>query len=163
MSSLITKSAVSLAELECRFPGRIIRAEPAPSLASIPLYASAVPAGFPSPADDYVDRALDLNEYLVQDEPATFMVRVKGDSMIGAHIQPDDVLIIDRGLSAQHGDIVVAEVDGQFTVKELHMRGDRVALVARNRAYPPIILGDEQELVIFGVVTGVVRKLKGVR
>lgn len=159
----LSKPSLSLTELEQKFPGRIFRLEPSPSHASIPLYATAVRAGFPSPADDYLDRALDLNEYLVRDEPATFMVRVEGDSMIDAHIVPGDLLVVDRGLPPQHGDIVVAEVDGLFTVKELRMRGSRVALVARNRAYPPIILGEDQELLVFGVVTGTVRKLKGAR
>lgn len=158
-------STLSLAEIAARHPGRVLL--PAPGelrrYSQIPFYTEPVRAGFPSPADDYVEGLLDLNEYLVHDEPGTFMVRVQGDSMIDAAILPDDVLVVDRGLPPADGDIVVAEVDGDFTVKELRREFGRVALFAHNKAYPPIILNEGQELVVFGVVTAVVRKLRCIR
>ncbi|MEQ6290556.1 LexA family protein [Vogesella sp. GCM10023246] len=129
-----------------------------PPRLAIPVYGSAVPAGFPSPADDYLELTLDLNEYLIDDAAATFMVRVSGDSMAGAGIGSGDVLVVDRGIAPQHGQIVLAAVDGEFTVKRLHKRGDRVALIPENPAFPPIELHNGQELCIWGVVTGCIKK-----
>jgi len=124
----------------------------------IPLFTEGVSAGFPSPAQDYVERALDLNELCIRRPAATFMVRVDGDSMCEAGIFKDDILLVDRSLTAQHGDIVIACVDGEFTVKELQLRPS-VQLLPRNRHYPPIVLREESELDIFGVVISVVRSL----
>lgn len=118
---------------------------------------------FPSPADDHIDGLIDLNQYLVHDEPGTFMVRVAGDSMKGAAILPGDILVVDRGLLPADGNIVVAEIDGEFAVKELRREFGRIALVAYNPAYPPILLREGQELIVFGVVTGLVRKFPGLR
>ncbi|MDN0084659.1 translesion error-prone DNA polymerase V autoproteolytic subunit [Crenobacter sp. SG2305] len=129
----------------------------APRLA-LPLFASPVRCGFPSPADDYLDARLDLNQYLVEDVPATFMIRVQGDSMIGAHLVDGDVLVVDKGRQPCVGDIVVAAVDGEFTVKRLARRGSRFYLHPENPAYPPIVPADGQELLIWGVVVGSVRK-----
>jgi DNA polymerase V len=158
-------SMLLLAEIAARHPGRVLLPTPGGVRRhiQIPFYAEPVRAGFPSPADDYVEGLLDLNEYLVHDEPGTFMVRVEGDSMIDAAILPDDVLVVDRGLAPADGDIVVAEVDGDFTVKELRREFGRVALIAHNQAYPAIILNEGQELIVFGVVTAVVRKLRCIR
>ncbi|BAK76485.1 peptidase S24 and S26 domain protein [Pseudogulbenkiania sp. NH8B] len=128
-----------------------------PSLA-LPVYGSRVPAGFPSPADDYLETALDLNQYLIEDAAATFMVRVSGDSMLGAGISDGDVLVVDRSIPPAHGQIVLAAVDGEFTVKRLHKRSDRVALLPENPAYPPIELHNGQELQVWGVVTGCIKK-----
>jgi DNA polymerase V len=122
-----------------------------------------VRAGFPSPADDHIEGLIDLNQYMVHDEPGTFMVRVAGDSMRDAAILPGDILVVERGLAPVDGNIVVAEIDGEFTVKELRREFGRVALFARNPAYPPILLREGQELVIFGVVTGLLRKFPGLR
>lgn len=126
---------------------------------SIPLFFEAVSAGFPSPAQDYVEQTLDLNELCIKHPAATFFVRVEGESMIEAGIFPKDVLIVDRSLKAGHGDTVIASLHGEFTVKELHLK-PQVMLMPRNASYPPIYLSDSTELEIFGVVTGVVRNLK---
>ncbi|MEQ6292210.1 LexA family protein [Vogesella sp. GCM10023246] len=129
-----------------------------PHRLAIPVYSSHVPAGFPSPADDYLEQRLDLNELLIHDAPSTFMVRVTGDSMVGAGISSGDVLVVDRSLTPAHGQIVLAIVDGDFTVKRLHRRGTRVALIPENPAYQPIELHDGQELQVWGVVTGCVKQ-----
>lgn len=126
---------------------------------SIPLYLGRVPAGFPSPAQDYIERTLDLNELCIKRPAATYFVRVEGDSMIEAGICPDDILIVDRSVTAQHGDIVIAQVQGEFTVKELVMR-PQVQLLPRNKNYPPITFAEGSELELFGVVTGVVRQMR---
>lgn len=125
----------------------------------IPLYLGRVPAGFPSPAQDYIERTLDLNELCIKRPAATYFVRVEGDSMIDAGICPDDILIVDRSVTAQHGDIVVAQVQGEFTVKELVTR-PQVQLLPRNKHYPPITFAEGDELELFGVVTGVVRQMR---
>lgn len=158
-------TAMTLADIESRHPGRVLRPMPGELRRplQVPLYAGAVHAGFPSPADDYIERLIDLNQYLVHDEPGTFMVRVKGDSMKDAAIASGDILVVDRGLPPVDGNIVVAEIDGEFTVKELRREFGQIALFAHNPAYPPILLREGQELIIFGVVTGLVRKLQGIR
>lgn len=124
------------------------------------LFAGSVPAGFPSPAEDYVEGQLDLNDYLVEHEAATFYVRVKGESMMGAGILNGDILAVDRALDAHHGDIVLAVIDGELTVKELHRQNGVIQLLPHNPAFDPIELKEGQELQIWGVVKGVVRKLK---
>ena len=124
----------------------------------LPLFASRVPAGFPSPAADYQERMLDLNEYLIQDAAATFMLRVSGDSMSGAGISSGDLLVVDRALAPQHGQIVLAVVDGDFTVKRLHRQHGRLELRAENPAYAPICLHEGQELQIWGVVTACIKR-----
>lgn len=129
------------------------------SHAVAPLYLSRISAGFPSPADDYVENALDLNAYLVRHPAATFMVRVSGDSMIGAGIEDGDILVVDRSEEAAHGRIVVAVLDGELTVKRLHDRRGVRMLVAENPKYPPLRLGPGQEVRIWGVVVGVARKV----
>lgn len=124
-----------------------------------PLFSNRVSAGFPSPAQDYVERSLDLNEYCIEHPSATYMVRVEGDSMIEAGIFDGDVLIVDRALEAGHNDIVVAALNGELTVKELRLKPSP-ALVARNPKYPLIDLSDESELNIFGVVTKSIRSFR---
>lgn len=126
----------------------------------LPLVLAPVRAGFPSPADDYLDDNINLHEYLVSDPPATFIVRVKGDSMAGAGIDNGDLLVVDKGLTPAHGDIVVAIIDGEFTVKRLHQRGGSCALMPENPAYAPITLHSGQELLVWGVVTGAVKKFR---
>lgn len=131
-----------------------------PPKLAVPVFSSRVPAGFPSPADDYLEAVLDLNALLITDPPATFMVRVAGDSMVGAGIGSGDILVVDRSLTPVHGDVVLAIVDGDFTVKRLHKRGSRVALIPENPAYAAIELHDGQELQIWGVVTGCVKQFR---
>jgi len=124
-----------------------------------PIFSSSVPAGFPSPADDYIEGQLDLNEYFVPHPSATFYVRVTGESMTGAGILPDDILIVDRSLDAVHDSIVIAVVNNELTVKRLYKRNGRIELRPENPAYPVIQLDQEMELTIWGVVSGVTRKL----
>ncbi|WP_039058304.1 translesion error-prone DNA polymerase V autoproteolytic subunit [Enterobacter sp. Bisph1] len=131
-------------------------------LVPLPLFAERVACGFPSPAQDYVEETLDLNKLLVKHPSATYFVRVSGDSMIGAGIGDGDMLVVDRSLTAVHGDIVVAAVAGEFTVKELRTR-PVLQLIAHNAQYAPIIFHAEDELQIFGVVTFTVKANRYVR
>jgi DNA polymerase V len=123
-----------------------------------PLLAHRISAGFPSPAADYIEVGLDLNEYLVQNKPATFLFTVKGDSMTGASIEEGDKVIVDRALNPKHNDIVVAVVDGEYTLKRLYKYKGRIELRAENTVYPPIEFKDGNELLVWGVVVGVVRR-----
>ncbi|MEG3640823.1 transcriptional repressor LexA [Magnetococcus sp. PR-3] len=124
----------------------------------IPLAGSRVAAGFPSPADDFVEAQLDLNQHLVKHPAATFFVRVSGDSMIDAGIHPGDILVVDRALEAESGQIVIAVLDGELTVKRLEKRSNKLFLMPENRAYPPIEVTEEADLVIWGVVTSTVHQ-----
>lgn len=125
---------------------------------SRPLFLVPVPAGFPSPAEDYIEGKLDLNKHLIKHPAATFFVRVTGDSMIGAGIHPGDILIVDRSLEPADKKVVIAVVDGELTVKRLRMIDDGVFLVPENGHYEPIRI-DGQEVEIWGVVTNVIHKL----
>ena len=126
---------------------------------AIPLFSDAISAGFPSPAQDYIEQTLDLNELCIKHPAATFFVRVEGDSMINAGIFPNDILVVDRSIQAVQGDIVVASLYGEFTVKELVL-GAKPYLLPHNPAYPPIDIPEGGDLEIFGVVTNVVRNLR---
>lgn len=125
----------------------------------LPLFSHPVRAGFPSPADDYVCDTLDLNEHLIRHREATFFVRAKGHSMIGAGIQDNDLLVVDRSLNPVHRAIVIAVIDGGFTVKRLYKRAGKIQLLAENPDYSPIELQDGQELQVWGVVTSVIHQL----
>jgi len=124
----------------------------------LPLYLNSVSAGFPSPADDYIECKLDLNEHLIQHPAATFFVRASGDSMKDAGIQSGDMLIVDRSLEATHGKIVIAAINGELTVKRLSRKGEQVQLLPANAHYQPIDITAEQDLVIWGVVTHVIHE-----
>lgn len=130
-----------------------------PVARAFPLYLERIPAGFPSPAEDYLERRLDLNDFLVQNPIATFMVRVSGDSMTGIGIHDGDVLVVDRSQEATHGKVVVAAVDGEMTVKRLYLKNGKCQLLAENPGYPPLPIDRSQDLLVWGVVIGVVRKL----
>ena len=123
-----------------------------------PLYVSTVAAGFPSPADDYMEGALDLNEYLIAHPAATFMVRVEGASMTGAGILSGDVLIVDRSVESRSGHIVVAIVNGELTVKRLIKEDNVWVLKAEHPDYPPTKMSSNSECSIWGVVTGSERR-----
>jgi len=125
----------------------------------IPLYFEHVSAGFPSPAQDYVEQRLDLNQLCVKRPAATYFVRVEGDSMVEAGIYPDDLLVVDRSVIALHGDIVIASLNGEFTVKVLE-REPVIRLVPRNTRYSPIVINEGDDFEIFGVVTNVIRTMK---
>lgn len=126
----------------------------------LPLYASSVRAGFPSPADDYIERHLDLNSHLIKHPAATFFVTASGDSMIGAGIASGDMLVVDRSLEAGHGKIVIAAINGELTVKRLSRVAGRVQLLPENDKYPPIEITAEEDLVIWGVVTHVIHPVR---
>jgi len=122
------------------------------------LLSHRISAGFPSPAADYVEDGLDLNNYLIQNKPATFMFTVRGESMIVAGIHDGDKVVVDRALKAKHNDIVVAVVDGEYTIKRLYKYRGRIELRPENPDYQPITFTEGNELQIWGVVIGVVRK-----
>jgi len=124
-----------------------------------PLFLSGVSAGFPSPADDYLDRKLDLNEHLVKNPAATFFVRVAGDSMTGAGINDNDILVVDRSLDPANDSIVIAVVNGELTVKRLLKNNNSCRLIAENPDYPDLEIGEETELEIWGVATYAIHSL----
>lgn len=125
------------------------------------MVQGTVRAGFPSPADDFTVKRHDLNELLITHPAATFFWRVRGTSMLGAGIADGDILVVNRALSPRHGDIVVAEIDNDFTVKYLHLRaGSRVKLTAGDPAFPDIEPKEGQTLVICGVVTSVIKRFR---
>jgi DNA polymerase V len=126
---------------------------------AVPLYGSQVRAGFPSPADDYIENQLDLNEYLIKSPASTFLLKVQGDSMINAGIHEGDILVVDRSIDPKSGKVVIAAVNGELTVKTLIRRAGTVTLRAENDAYPDIRISEESDLIIWGVVTSVVRKV----
>ncbi|TKI05962.1 translesion error-prone DNA polymerase V autoproteolytic subunit [Martelella alba] len=121
-----------------------------PPVLSLPLFADPCRAGFPSPAQDYVERTLDLNEYCIRHPSATYFVRASGESMIDAGINDGDLLVVDRDETPGHGDIVIAAVEGEFTVKRLCLK-PRLALQPMNPAFP-VIYPPPDSLDIFGVV-----------
>ena len=126
------------------------------NLYRLPLYQSAVSAGFPSPAENDIEQTLDLNELLIRHPASSFFLRIAGNSMIKAGIHHDDILIIDRSLQATHGKIVIAVVDGELTVKRLYRQNNQIRLVAENDGYLPIEISEEMQLQIWGVVTAVI-------
>lgn len=126
----------------------------------IKLMNSPVKAGFPNPVEDAHGMALDLNELVVKHPVSTFYLRVEGDSMTGAGIQHGDIVAVDKSLEPKTGDIVVAAVDGDFTLKHLKKEGQKAWLVAANPDYPPIALHEATDATIWGVVTFMVRKVR---
>jgi len=126
---------------------------------NIPLFNGKVSAGFPSPADDYIEKTLDLNDLLVQKPAATFFVRAEGESMLGAGIHPNDILVVDRSLEPTIGKIVICALNGELTVKRLKSIGKEIVLGAENPAYADIIVQEYIELVIWGVVTNVIHSV----
>lgn len=132
---------------------------PTPDALELPLFLSPVICGFPSPAQDYIEQTIDLNQICIEHPAATFYVRASGHSMVEKGINDGDLLIVDRALKARHGAIVLACLDGEFTVKQLQER-PFPALLPANPDFQPIHLLDGQELEIFGVVTYVVHKTK---
>lgn len=132
----------------------LFRPAPVPTRLQRPLAPDGVKAGFPSPAQDYEEDALDINDYLVRNPTATFYVRVEGDSMDGAGIHHGDILVVDRSITARHGHIVVAFVGSERLVKRLSLSDGKGALVAANPRYPSIEINPEDPATLWGVVTG---------
>ena len=126
----------------------------------LPFYLSRVAAGFPSPADDYVEKKLDLNEHLVKSPAATFFVRVSGESMTKAGIFHGDLLIVDRSLEVKEGSIIVAILNGEFTVKRFMKRDGHMFLAAENDAYQPIEIHSDMDFEVWGVVTNVIHSFQ---
>ncbi|MDR0466437.1 MAG: translesion error-prone DNA polymerase V autoproteolytic subunit [Deltaproteobacteria bacterium] len=124
-----------------------------------PLYLSPAAAGFPSPADDYTDRKLDLHEHLVRNPAATFFLRASGNSMINAGIMDGDLLVTDRSIAPGDGSVVIAAVEGELTVKHLVKKRGRVLLVPANDEYPELDITEQEDVVIWGVVTYAIHKL----
>ena len=123
-----------------------------------PLVSFSVAAGFPSPADDYIEGRIDLNEHLIRHPAATFFVRVSGDSMSGAGIQDGDLLIVDRAAEVQNNCIVVARIDDAFTLKRIRTKGRRVFLMPENEAFQPIEIVEGSDFEIWGRVVGSIRE-----
>ena len=118
----------------------------------IPLLNDSVSAGFPSPADDYTEENIDLNEHLISNPFSTFFLRVKGDSMINAGIKDKDLIIVDKSLISKPGDIVIAMIDGEFTIKRLSIKNDELYLKAENNNYPDFRFENHIDVQIWGVV-----------
>lgn len=124
----------------------------------VPLFSHKVAAGFPSPADDYSEGKLSLDEHLIRHRESTFFVRAKGNSMVGAGIFDGDLLVVDKSLTPASGDIVIAVIDSELTVKRLIRRGSKVILQPENARFKDIELKEGQELQVWGVVTSAVKK-----
>jgi DNA polymerase V len=125
-------------------------------LPGIPLYSSRIHAGFPSPADDFLETVLDLGELVMQTPGATFYVRVTGDSMKDAGIQAGDVIVVDRSITPTNNAIIVARLNNEFTIKYLLKQGEAVSLLPANTRYQPITITEEMDFQVWGVVTAVV-------
>ncbi len=132
--------------------------DPAPL--PLPLLGRRVPAGFPSPADDYLEGEIDLGRYLIERPAATFLLRVSGHSMSGAGILDGDLVVVDRSVEAKPGHVVVAVLGGEMTIKRLRrLKDGRSVLKAEHPDYPSVIISEEQPAEIWGVVVGCVRKM----
>ncbi len=123
------------------------------------MMAAPVPAGFPSPAADYAENRISLDAHLIEHKEATFFLRVEGDSMKGLGILNGDILVVDRSLNPVAGNVVIAVIDGEFTVKQLDSVNERPILRSANPAYKDIVIGHGQELVIWGVVRWAIHKV----
>jgi len=128
-------------------------------IVALPFFGYFVQCGFPSPAQDYVEQRIDLNELIIQHPSSTYFVKAAGDSMTDAGIGDGDLLVVDSSRTAEHGDIVIAAVEGEFTVKRLQLR-PRVQLNPMNSAWSPIVIGSEETLDIFGVVTFIIKAVR---
>ena len=119
----------------------------------VDLHMTSVNAGFPSPAEDHLDISLDLNEYLIKHPSATFYIYAKGDSMIDDGIYSGDIMIVDRSLSPKSKDIVIAVIDGEFTVKRIYNKSNKIYLIPSNNKYQSISIRDDMDFQVWGVVT----------
>lgn len=126
----------------------------------LPLVLCKVPAGFPSPAEDYIDQKLDLNEYLIKHPAATFFVRVEGESMVDAGIHNGDILIVDRSLEPGDNKIAVVILNGEFTVKRIKKKKEKIYLLPENSDFKPIEITPEMNFEVWGIVTFVIHKPK---
>ena len=118
----------------------------------VPLISTSISAGFPSPADDYIEENIDLNEYLITNPFSTFFLRIKGNSMINSGIQDQDLIIVDKSITPKEGNIVIAMIDGEFTVKRLAKKNNELYLKAENNNYPDFNFRNYNDIQIWGVV-----------
>lgn len=125
----------------------------------IPFIPDGVSAGFPSPAADFMENNIDLNKELSENPLATFYIKVKGNSMIDAGIENEDVLIVDRSIEPQDNKIAICYIDGEFTVKRIKLEKDCLYLIPENSNYTPIKVTEENQLIIWGIVTYVIKKM----
>jgi len=126
---------------------------------SQPLFIANVPAGFPSPADDYKEEKLDLNKYLIKNPAATYFVRVAGDSMVGAGIHSGDLLVVDRSVEPVDKKVVIANINGELTVKRIRIRKKKITLESENADFSSQEIQPEAEFEVWGVVTSVIHEL----
>jgi DNA polymerase V len=126
---------------------------------SQPLFVANVPAGFPSPADDYKEEKLNLNKYLIKNQAATYFVRVTGDSMIGAGIHSGDLLVVDRSIEPADKKVVIANINGELTVKRIRIRENKITLEPENTDFPTQQISPKSEFEVWGVVTNVIHSL----
>ena len=131
--------------------------DPDENTTKVPIFTEKVQVGWPSPADDYVERSIDLNEFLISNTAATYLVRAKGDSMLNVGINDGAVLIVDRSREPQHGTIVIASIDGSYACKKLQLYPEP-KLLSANIKYPPIKIDKEEDLEILGVVTAAINQ-----
>jgi len=137
---------------------RVFKAEIGAPL-EIPFVEEGIKAGFPSPAQDYVEQSIDLNKLIIKHPSSTFFARVDGNSMENTYIMDGDIAVIDRSLEVYDGCKVVANIDGEYVMKTIKIEKDKVLLIAENPDYPPITVTHDQNLIIWGVVTHVIHKL----
>lgn len=137
----------------------ILEPTPDPLKVKRPLFSCKVPAGFPSPAQDHIERSLDLNDLLDTGKPSVFYLRLEGESMIQAGMHEGDYLVVDRALKPTHNRIVIAVLDGELTVKRLWLQGNHVELRPANPAFQTIHVAVDRDFSVWGVVTGIVRQL----
>ena len=159
IKAIITPKDALPPDLLARYSDKVSLPSKSPISCSLPLFMGKVSAGFPSPADDYIEKTLDLNELLVQKPAATFFARAQGNSMTGAGIFPNDILVVDRSIEPLSGKVVICAVDGELTVKRLVMEAGQWKLRAENTDYPDIMIYEEIYMVIWGVVTNVIHSL----
>lgn len=126
---------------------------------NLPMFLESVSAGFPSPADDYMESKLDLNDLLIKNPAATFFVRVTGDSMINSAIYSGDILVVDRSLDPKEGSIVIAVINGELTVKRLIYKDSYIYLVPENKFYQPIKITEDMNFEVWGVVRSVIHSV----
>jgi DNA polymerase V len=164
----VVRLPISLANLARRLAEGTLRAgdinafldiTEAPTAITVPLVGATAACGFPSPADDYLDRALDFNELLIHNPAATFAVRIAGESMTGRGLFPGDIAVVDRSLTPTNGCVVLALIDGEFTLKCYRASGGIITLEAANPAYPNIAISEETGLEVWGVVKHSIRML----
>lgn len=132
------------------------------SILALPMAEGGIAAGFPSPAQDYVDLKIDLNKELIANPSSTFYARVKGNSMMDAGISDGDILVIDKSLEPQNGDTAVCFIDGEFTLKYIRIEADGVYLVPANPAFQPVRISGENHFYIWGIVTYSIKNHKKV-